>query len=134
MPHNFGLMDFDPFVFRCLLSRPENIIESFPLSPQFFYFKIISRNDSLDRRDRSIEGAVSTNSSLRRSFKKWGTRGKNFFFPPERTREKQEGRCRVRLIFHIKSVQREFSREKQSREGPRFHGASMKQGKRTTDG
>lgn len=103
MPRNFGLWISISIPVRAL-SRRENIIESLST-------KILET--MLDPRDRSrswFKLIVVVVAVL----KKWDTRG-NFFFPPERIREKQEGRCRVRLIFHIKSVQREFSREKQSR-------------------
>lgn len=99
----FRLMDFD------FDPRPRFI------SSRKYNRKFIHENSRDDARStRSIEELVQTHRRCRRCFKKMGHAWK-FFFPPERIREKQEGRCRVRLIFHIKSVQREFSREKQSR-------------------
>lgn len=102
----FRLMDFD------FDPRPRFI------SSRKYNRKFIHENSRDDQRDRSILRSCTTSwfklVVVVAVLKKWDTRG-NFFFPPERIREKQEGRCRVRLIFHIKSVQREFSREKQSR-------------------
>lgn len=101
----FRLMDFDfesRFRRRFISSRKHN--------RQFLYEN--SRNDARSVSRRPI--GSNSSSSLDRRFRKMGHAWK-IFFPPERIRKKQEGWRRVRLIFHIKSVQREFSREKQSR-------------------
>lgn len=114
----FRLMDFDldpfspPFRRRFISSRKYN--------RKFFYFlvKILE----------TIVVVVVVVAVLKKMGHAW-----KFFFPPERIREKQEDRCWVRLIFHIKSVQREFSRGKQSRALVSMGGVEREAG-RVTDG
>lgn len=104
MPRNFGLwISISSPVFVGALSRHENIIDSFSM-------KILET--MLDR----FRGGQLVQTRRRRLIavlEKWGTRGK--FFSLRTDTRKTRRLAPVRLIFHIKSVQREFSREKQSR-------------------